>query len=529
MVVTTRPESGDTDVPVTSLVEIEFSERVDHTRAEESIFMTPLPPGGVEFSWKGRRLILERSGSLPENRTFVITVGTGTRDMRNNPMTESYTFAFSTGARLDSGRLEGAVYASGSLVGTQIWAYDLAETPDPDPGTDRPLYRTQTAESGAFRLTHMAPGRYRTFAVTDRDGNDRYDPEYDLIGVPFTDTDIRADADPPFLSFRIARRDTTLPQLISVESPDRRHVNVRFSESMSSWALENPKTYQILQDTDTLSVLSAYLNDRNPAVAHLLTSPQVPDQTYRFSVSRGRDLAGLSLDTTFAATEFTASALSDTVSPTVVERVPADSSVNVMPDPEIELMFSEAMDSASVRRYWTLHRSGGDAVPGVVNWLHPARCRFIPDASLEPGQTYHMRVEVDSITDVAGNALGDTVISTSFETVRNDTLSAISGRIIDPQVTHTGSYVVTARSVNGHVYTTSIPSDTLYRFDPVLPGIFLIEVYHDRNDDGRYDLGHPSPFDPSERFVVYGDSVIVRSRWPNEGNDIALPETFRNP
>ena len=66
-------------------------------------------------------------------------------------------------------------------------------------------------------------------------------------------------------------------------------------------------------------------------------------------------------------------------------------------------------------------------------------------------------------------------------------------------------------------------SKTKYYLKDVLPGLYLLESFRDWDGDGRYSLGRPFPFKPSERFVVYQDTVRVRSRWPNEGNDIILP------
>ena len=49
-----------------------------------------------------------------------------------------------------------------------------------------------------------------------------------------------------------------------------------------------------------------------------------------------------------------------------------------------------------------------------------------------------------------------------------------------------------------------------------------ISVLEDRDGDGRYGFGSVYPYLPSERFVIYQDTVAVRARWPNEGNDIRL-------
>ena len=57
----------------------------------------------------------------------------------------------------------------------------------------------------------------------------------------------------------------------------------------------------------------------------------------------------------------------------------------------------------------------------------------------------------------------------------------------------------------------------------LLPGHYFLDCFRDSDGNGRYSYGHTFPFVPAERFAVYPDTVVLRSRWPNEGNDIILP------
>ena len=121
-----------------------------------------------------------------------------------------------------------------------------------------------------------------------------------------------------------------------------------------------------------------------------------------------------------------------------------------------------------------------------------------------------------------GNAVGDTTYQ--FSTLNADTLSEISGQVVDLNSEGRGNLHVGARHLEdeGSVYSQVLPGPEAYRFRGVLPGQYVLDVFRDRDGNGRYSYGRPFPYEPAERFVVYEDTVAVRSRWPNEGNTIIL-------
>ena len=289
------PPSDTTNVSRDVQIRIEFSEPVIPSSAEASIFITPFPGEDVEYKWRRDRVLTISFGdSLMESRTYIITVGSGTKDRRNNTMEESYTLAFSTGDILDQGGVQGTVYGENS-EGTQIWMYDLADTTSPNPETVYPLYITQAGANGSYRFTNIAFSHYRLFAVLDRDMNTRYNVGFDLLGVTHRDIvldslNIRVDN----MNFRIALRDTLQPMVNAAQAPDNRHVDIRFTEPMRPDSLADVSNYSIVNQ-DTLDIINASPDVDNAAVVHLATAPQQAGMDYTVSVAHGLDLNFLPL------------------------------------------------------------------------------------------------------------------------------------------------------------------------------------------------------------------------------------------
>ena len=99
------------------------------------------------------------------------------------------------------------------------------------------------------------------------------------------------------------------------------------------------------------------------------------------------------------------------------------------------------------------------------------------------------------------------------------------GTIFDKDTTAHGEIYITATQIkNPDVkYTTTLKKPGPYHIQSVLPGEYLMDAFRDENEDQHYSYGTPYPFIPSERFCFYPDTVKIRSRWPNEGNDLILP------
>ena len=524
-IVETNPKSDSTNVPLNTKIEIVFSEVVDQRSVEESIFITPFPGSGTKYKWSGKRLRLQLPEELRPNRTYVITIGTTTKDRRNNLMKESFSLAFSTGSILDQGRIEGGVYGEGRVEGTQIWAYDLKDTPEPNPSTVEPVYITQAGATGDYRFSYLAFSEYRLFAMVDRDANGRYDPEYDALGVSAKDVALSENAPKVApINFRIAVRDTTPPRLEAAAAPDRNHVDLRFSERLAPDFLSDTTNYLITGGTDTLWILDAVHDERNSSYVHLTTAAQAAAKEYHVLVKRAVDLVGFPIDSVRNDTTFSGHPAPDTLRPRFLSMIPADSSFLVPLSSAIELLFSEAMQRAALERSFTLGDTLGHTVSGRFGWKNSAHVIFAPDKELAAKTFYRVTMPVDSVFDLIGNKLADTLFVKRFTTIDPDTLSEISGQIIDQDSTASGAFLLTAKPTSGNSHELWIAGPGAYRFERILPGIYTIQIFRDADGNKQYSLGEAFPFKPAERYYVYPDSIHVRSRWPNEGNDIIFPK-----
>lgn len=528
-VMDTIPSTGSTEVPLTITPVITFNERMDFRSIEESIFIVPFIPFEIESNWGGDAFTLRFKRPLADAQTYVITVGTGARDIRGNRLAGSAVFAIATGPEIDSGGISGVVaLGNRQVVGAYIWAYNLRTTPTPDPVTTPPDYIVQAGQNGRFAFSNLSPGQYRVFAFLDRGRDRRYNPDQDPLGVPTSDVMLTPERSRVMdRRLELAVRDTVPLALLSVRVDDATHLRLRFSRPVSHATLVDSGHYRIIDLTSAtpLSVLAAYRDPVDSASVALVSMPQTSKQAYTLTVTDLLDAQDRPIDPAGSTALFTGSGTPDTTPPTLRQVIPADSAVNVPLPLEIRLTFSEAVriDSGAV----TLHDPSGQMIGGTIRQDSPVLVRLYPASALHPYTGYSIMVHTSRIRDWSDNPMNmqdsvtDTILS-RFTTVDPAVYGLISGKVSDDDSTTTGIITVTLTNIEntGAIYKASIPVPGAYRFGEVLPGPYIVSAYRDKNSDGRFSPGNAIPFVPAERTTARTDTVMVRSGWESEQVDL---------
>jgi uncharacterized protein (DUF2141 family) len=519
------PNPGATNISTHTSIEVWFSEAMNRKTVEDAIFISPWPSEEINFSWKRKKLKIDFGDTLKENRTYVLTVGAKSSDLRNNLMKESFSMAFSTGDHIDAGQVSGMAYSQSSVEGALVCAYWLEDSADVDPSLVLADYYTQCSQTGKYQLVYIAPGKYRLFAIRDRDGDRKYTRGIDALGV--TTSDVVLSQEEKFIqnvNFQLTVEDTILPSIKSVYSINRSNILARFSEAMLDFDENRPQYFfKIVFESDTsqkLNILSCYKNTFDPTNIFLSTELQTAI-SYKLIAQNLYDLSYNPLDSSNYSVIFQGTIESDTVKPTIIFRSIQDSSIGISLKPEIRLGFSEAIDRNSFERSFVLKEQDSILVSGKFDWKNPADVSFLVDSSLKSLTQYSMHILIDSVVDLAGNRLADSVAAIHFKTLNKDTLSEIGGEIVDELKDAKGKVYLTAKSERNS-YPLILDKPGAYRFEGILPGIYTINGFRDADSNGVYSFGTAIPYVPAERFFYYADSLKVRSRWPNEGNNITF-------
>ena len=168
-------------------ITIRFDEYVDKRSFIESFSIYPEPPGGTELSWSGKEVTVKLGGRLMKDRTYVVSIGRDLKDIRGgNALSMPAIFAFSTGSRIDSGKISGTL-AADNLDRAKILLYRIDATNYADPTKQKADYVIQPQDNGVFAFAFLPEGKYRIFGLIDEDRNSLYAKDIEELSVASDD------------------------------------------------------------------------------------------------------------------------------------------------------------------------------------------------------------------------------------------------------------------------------------------------------------------------------------------------------
>jgi len=514
------PANNTLNVDLSAKITITFSKPMAKEKTEQSIFITPVPESPLKFRWKKNSLILEPSKPLEKDKTYVINIGTNAQDMHNNKLEKSYSFAFSTGQKLDSGSISGKVFFQDKAEkGVSIWTYPLSKNKDTNPEVDKPEYATLSGKNGEYTLSYLAKDVYRLFAVKDLNNDLLWEPDKEPLGVTTKDLNLTLDTlSFSNIVFELILRDTTAPQLVGCQSLDKRDVRLEFDESLSPRGLYEKENYKIYSDSlseKSLNVELVYIKGEDYQKVYLVTD-EMSKRKYRVIVQNLTDLYGNKLDQKFNEWVFEGSESVDKSPLKLFSTYPAAGDVNIPLDAEIKLFFEKPPETTSVEKGFLLSDTTGQKVEGNLQWKTPTSFFFAPSKILQGKMKYQLTLE--NIADLWGNPFADTSFKLGFITVDPDTLSSISGRV-ENLSQNKGEIVIDLKKLEKPElsYEKKLKESGDFKFENVFPGKYNLKAYLDLNGNGILDLGKPLPFEPAEPEIFYPDTLNLRPRWETEG------------
>jgi len=169
-------------------------------------------------------------------------------------------------------------------------------------------------------------------------------------------------------------------------------------------------------------------------------------------------------------------------------------------------------------------------IMGKGEWEIPNTFVFSPDSLLFGRMKYMIKLSGKEILDLLGNiSLIDSIFGSSFVTLDPDTLGSVSGKVEIEEEDDSATVVLTLWSLDQDklLYQITTHRSGLFLFERVLPGKYFLSGYLDLNEDENLTLGEPELFSPSEPFLIYPDTIYVRSRWETEGIGLKFHKYFR--
>ncbi len=566
-VIRVEPPSGTLDLDPNQIIEITFNEQVDPVSVPGSVVFTP----EVSFTTRvrGKRVLIRPAspsesqrtdpfpagdpfgvgaGGFQDGCTYILTLQRGIRDYRKNSLAQPYQLVFSTGGHIPTGRIQGRIIETNAQRPVEVGLFQR---------TDSGFVRVQSidlAADGSFSFNYLPDGTYRLAAVEGGlDGFPATIHRRPYALIPADSLLVRGDTittamcqSPP-----LAR-----PRIQSVEWITPTYLTITFDMPFGEAQLPP----------------NLYPTDDPLTFGHLLRpGKQISDTTV---IDLGQGYTRLGEPYRLEPLAIPTPELVDTIPP-----IPTVSGGQVVLEPAIGRDGSQLEDISSRKRYGEARGRITFSEPVhlppnlIAHLIHKDSSRTgedTPDVPLrqvtpftavldisEPELYSQVSIPVWEITDEAGNAMTDSLLSFALVYSPPGATGSIRGTIIgfsghtvvevrDAATSRRIAYTVTdSADLSGGTSQTDLsgPStllrtsgpprgrdglgQTSYFLADIPPGFYTLFGHEQVGAHPvPYYSGRWEPYKRAARFSFYPEVVEVRPRWEVDSIDINFTVTI---
>jgi hypothetical protein len=175
-----KPKDSSTNIAPKEIL-ISFNEYITTNALQEQLIVSPNIKNNPLIDQRLNMLRVRLSDSLNSNTTYSFQFGNAIRDVNENNIVQNYTYVFSTGSQIDTGKLYGKVQiAETGLVDSTLIAVLHPVENDSAIYNDKPNYYTRINGQGVFEFKFL-PSKDFNIYIVPNDYNKRYDDSTKLF------------------------------------------------------------------------------------------------------------------------------------------------------------------------------------------------------------------------------------------------------------------------------------------------------------------------------------------------------------
>lgn len=513
------PENGSVNNPRDNILTIFFSEKLIRSDKNKNIYISPRPKDDPAIKWKSDRVNIIFSEPFEENQTYIISFSSDLKDRRNNPMDSSAQIAFSTGAKIAQGSIDGYVRTpDGANIGGMMVGLYFGDIFGDDStylhlDSTYPKYFAQTNQNGYFQFSYLPPGEYSVIGFMDKNRDERYSVTDEAFAFPDRWVTL---ADSGLFNNLILTKnyeDSSKLKIEDVKFTSDKITVIRLSKKIDlSLFISNPKFIEISSASGDSLEVKYILNRENLIDDNINLYTSLPNDSI-YTVKLFDDNRNIIAE----FDRFKPLVKEDKIKPRILSLTPDTLSPTYKDDFIIQLFFSEALKLDDVtKESLTLIDSDSALVDYEFAKISPFELKLTP-SNISENKTYNLQVSEFDLKDMSSIALGDSLRTFNFQIYNSDSLGRLSGTIEnkiseDPNLL----YILTLKDIKtGKKFNLRSETGSFSEMFPA--GKYLVNGYIDLNRDNQFTPGSYYSKRLSEPILTGADTVDVRARFETSG------------
>ncbi|MGO9482677.1 MAG: Ig-like domain-containing protein, partial [Candidatus Kryptoniota bacterium] len=212
-----------------------FDKYMSEMDVDNAVYFPPFKAKDMSLDWSGKDLTVTLHKPFEQDRTYILTIGAGAKDLRENHLAGAFNLVFSTGALIDTGTVSGKIFSDKAQPYT-VAAFPVTANIDTlNPSRNIAKYVTQSDDSGTYVMQGLADGKYRLICFDDQMKDFTYARQTDAYSSATHDVDISGEIqDVKVIDFIPSIEDTSRPQLYGADLAKGGSLILKFSEVIDS-------------------------------------------------------------------------------------------------------------------------------------------------------------------------------------------------------------------------------------------------------------------------------------------------------
>lgn len=180
--ISSNPKNGQRNFKEKS-VTLAFDELVDVTSLRQELLVVPEIEGSFNIKSKANSVILKFDNQFKDSTTYTLNFRKGIKDLNERNEARNLKLVFSTGNLIDSMKVSGNVKSlltNQPILEAHVALYKIQDSLDLK--KTKPDYFIKTDSSGNYQFENIKSGNYKIYAFTDKNNNLKFDAKTESIG-----------------------------------------------------------------------------------------------------------------------------------------------------------------------------------------------------------------------------------------------------------------------------------------------------------------------------------------------------------
>lgn len=460
-----------------------------------------------------KTVLVQWEGDLQENTTYNFNFGNAIADLNEGNVLPYFTFAFSTGPKLDELYITGDIFdgmkpkpterelLEGSKNNFVVGLYKAEDSLD---FRKKPYYIAKADEQGYFELNYLSPGQYRLVAFNDENQNSVVDPGKESVGFP----DYTIDLDSSISS---------LPIELFPSSKPVRYVETKAIAGGAELIFEgNPEQIQVTTDNSKLTDFKV-LHRKYSDTARVYFDGNALG--IGISQSENIKFKYVAEDKSGDASVFYRQ-LSD-------ENMTLSNVSGAVIKPSSKMLFESNFPITSLQtQNWKLQQDSTLSVELTARIVENNPFKFELEAPFEQNEKYSLTIPRQSVLSYYTS--NEKAYEFNFTVDRKENYGTLVVQLANLPDKPFWIQLLDEKQL---VVTNLKGPDNAFTFENLSPGIYSLRILVDENENGFWDSANLNTLERAERVVVFPKKMEIRPLWENreywdvQSNTTQMPET----